>query len=138
MDITEKLLTANGWELDTDYRLCPGYRKLINKVMRVVILFSKYQPTYPAVSLLIQHGYLKALPSIRTMEQLALLFALLGDEPETGTSAVEAAYPYVKKLSELTYSTALETRLPAALVPVATPPGLRVADRAIKEMGEMR
>lgn len=81
MKITEERLRANGWERDTDFTLCPGYKKPINQVMRLVVLFSEYQPTFPAVSLLIKHGYLKALPNIRTLEQLSTLFALLGDNP---------------------------------------------------------
>lgn len=101
MNITEKLLTANGWEAFRDgYRYPTLYSKKVTEAIKVYIYYgnsAKYRV------ILLTCDCKTDLPAIRTMEQLAQLEYLLSDE-----------------------TSALETRLHATLVPLATPPGLRL------------
>lgn len=91
MEITRDRLLQNGWESSITTR----------KIVTEHITLRYYRGN---IYMRVDDGRHVELPAIRTMEQLALLFALLGDEPDTS---------------------ALEARLRETLVELAVPEGLR-------------
>jgi len=100
MGITEKLLEANGWKRHRVYRDgSHRYVHFLNEAWWIDILFYKEHDDFEVTlrfELDEKWGYYLDLLNIRTMEQLSLLLALLGDQPTRDDLTIPAKLrPYL-------------------------------------------